>query len=126
MTTSDSPAHGHLVRLDLAFEAAAICSLLTATFVDARTSRGSLHATNDVPLPLALVLPRSIRIPSRAENRVQPPCNCKRAVVNGYKIRLVILTNRNRFWSHQACGDGLWRLRARWGVSTTQVRGTAP
>ena len=47
-------------------------------------------------------------------------------MLNGYKIRIRILTNRERLRSNGACGDGVRRLRGRWGVSATQVRDTTP
>ena len=68
----------------------------------------------------------SVRIPNRPEKCVEPLYNHKRAVLNGYKIRLVILTNRERSRSNEACGDRVWRLRGRWGVSATRVRDTTP
>ena len=65
-------------------------------------------------------------IPNRPKKGVEPPYNRKRAVLNGYKIRFVILTNRERLRSNEACGDSVRRPRGRWGVSTTQIRDTTP
>ena len=68
----------------------------------------------------------SVRIPNRPEKCVEPLYNHKRAVLNGYKIRLVILTNRERSRSNGACGDRVRRTRGRWGASAIQVRDKAP
>ena len=68
----------------------------------------------------------SVQIPNRPEKCAEPPHNRKRAVINGYKIRIRILTNRERSRSNEACGDRVRRLRGRWGVSAIQVRDTTP
>ena len=41
----------------------------------------------------------SVQIPNYSEKCVGPPYNHKRAVLNGYKIRIRISTNRERLWS---------------------------
>ena len=69
---------------------------------------------------------RSVQIPNDPEKCVEPPHNRKRALLNGYKIRMRILTNRKRLRSDEACGDSVRRPHGRWGVSTTQVRDTMP
>ena len=87
---------------------------------------GTWHGGGFRSSDTVLLRRRSVQIPNDPEKCVEPPHNRKRALLNGYKIRIRILTNRERLRSNRACGDSVCRPRGRWGVSTTQVRDTMP